>query len=134
MRENRLHGSAGGEGFGLSRPLSTTEYTAAEPAVYPDIEILQSPRKSSAVSVGSTHFVKLSFLAKAASLAVYLDISPRYIQISVTGGISRYQPAAYDVLSRSYFLQPIGRTLYSPPATIQYMGVDHRSVDIFMAE
>jgi len=54
---------------------STTEFTAAEPAVYPNIEILQSPRKSSAVSVGSTHFVKLSFLAKAASLAVYPDIS-----------------------------------------------------------
>ena len=78
--------------------------------------------------------ISMAMRTKAASLAVYPDISPRYIQISVTGGISRYQPAAYDVLSRSYFLQPIGRTLYSPPATIQYMGVDHRSVDIFMAE
>ena len=48
----------------------TCEFTAPPVAVYPDIEILQSPRKSSAVSVGSTHFVKLSFLAKAASLAV----------------------------------------------------------------
>jgi hypothetical protein len=103
----------------------TCEFTAPPVAVYPDIEILQSPRKSAAVSVGSTHFVKLSFLAMAASLAVYPDISPRYIHICVTGGISRYQPAAYEVLS-SYFSQPIGRTLYSPPATIQYMGVDHR--------
>jgi len=37
---------------------------------------------------------RLSFPAKAAILAVYPDISPRYISLCLTGGISGSQPAA----------------------------------------
>ena len=76
----------------------------------------------------------LSFPAKAASLAVYLDISPQDIQISFTRGISRYQPAACDDSPFVHCLQPIGRTLHSPPTTIEYMGIHHRRVDILVAE